>query len=87
MEPLSVAVHACQRAGVSIGSKVLICGAGIKHVVVKAHALRFIFKILKFLCLEMGPQFSLNTMDILNMIISLHQYSYSPSFCLQYIRK
>ena len=29
LEPLSVAVHACQRAGVSIGSKVLICGAGI----------------------------------------------------------
>lgn len=28
LEPLSVAVHACQRAGVSIGSKVLICGAG-----------------------------------------------------------
>ena len=48
LEPLSVAVHACQRAGVSIGSKVLICGAGIKHVVVKAHALRFVFKILKF---------------------------------------
>lgn len=29
LEPLSVAVHACKRAGVSLGSKVLICGAGI----------------------------------------------------------
>lgn len=28
LEPLSVGVHACQRAGVSLGSKVLICGAG-----------------------------------------------------------
>ena len=28
LEPLSVAVHACRRAGVSIGSKVLVCGAG-----------------------------------------------------------
>ena len=45
MEPLSVAVHACQRAGVSIGSKVLICGAGSKDVVVKAHAPRFVCKI------------------------------------------
>lgn len=29
LEPLSVAVHSCKRAGVSLGSKVLICGAGI----------------------------------------------------------
>lgn len=28
LEPLSVAVHACRRAGVCIGQKVLICGAG-----------------------------------------------------------
>ncbi|XP_069942709.1 sorbitol dehydrogenase-like isoform X2 [Cherax quadricarinatus] len=28
VEPLSVAVHACQRAGVTLGSDVLICGAG-----------------------------------------------------------
>ncbi|CAH1252770.1 SORD [Branchiostoma lanceolatum] len=28
LEPLSVGVHACRRAGVTIGSKVLICGAG-----------------------------------------------------------
>jgi L-iditol 2-dehydrogenase len=28
LEPLSVAVHACRRAGVSIGNKVLVCGAG-----------------------------------------------------------
>ena len=28
MEPLAVGVHACQRAGVSLGKKVLICGAG-----------------------------------------------------------
>jgi len=28
MEPLAVGVHACRRAGVKLGSKVLICGAG-----------------------------------------------------------
>ena len=28
MEPLSVGVYACQRAGVKLGSKVLVCGAG-----------------------------------------------------------
>ena len=28
LEPLSVAVHACRRAGVQLGSKVLVCGAG-----------------------------------------------------------
>ena len=28
LEPLSVAVHACQRGGVKMGSKVLVCGAG-----------------------------------------------------------
>lgn len=28
MEPLSVGVHACQRAGVSLGKTVLVCGAG-----------------------------------------------------------
>lgn len=28
LEPLSVGVHACQRAGVKLGSKVLVCGAG-----------------------------------------------------------
>ena len=28
LEPLSVGVHACQRAGVTIGRNVLICGAG-----------------------------------------------------------
>ena len=28
LEPLSVGVHACNRAGVSLGDKVLICGAG-----------------------------------------------------------
>jgi len=28
LEPLSVGVHACRRAGVSLGSVVLICGAG-----------------------------------------------------------
>lgn len=28
LEPLSVAVHACKRAGIAIGSKVLILGAG-----------------------------------------------------------
>ena len=29
LEPLSVGVHACNRGGVTLGSKVLICGAGI----------------------------------------------------------
>ena len=29
LEPLSVAVHACNRAGVGLGDKVLICGAGV----------------------------------------------------------
>merc|ERR1712080_353807 len=28
MEPLAMGVHACKRAGVSLGKKVLICGAG-----------------------------------------------------------
>lgn len=28
LEPLSVGVHACRRAGVSLGHKVFICGAG-----------------------------------------------------------
>lgn len=28
MEPLSVGVHACQRAGVALGKTVLVCGAG-----------------------------------------------------------
>ena len=28
MEPTSVAVHACRRAGVELGKTVLICGAG-----------------------------------------------------------
>ena len=29
LEPMSVGVHACNRAGVGLGNKVLICGAGI----------------------------------------------------------
>jgi len=28
LEPLSVAVHACKRAGVTVGAEILICGAG-----------------------------------------------------------
>ena len=28
MEPLAVGVHACNRAGVSLGKTVLVCGAG-----------------------------------------------------------
>ena len=28
IEPLSVAVHACRRGGVTLGSRVLVCGAG-----------------------------------------------------------
>ena len=28
LEPLSVGVHACKRGGVTLGSQVLICGAG-----------------------------------------------------------
>ena len=29
IEPLSVGVHACRRAGAAAGSSVLICGAGL----------------------------------------------------------
>ena len=28
LEPLSVGVHACQRAGIGLGHRVLVCGAG-----------------------------------------------------------
>nr|KAF6273837.1 hypothetical protein mMyoMyo1_010820 [Myotis myotis] len=28
IEPLSVVIHACQRAGVTLGNKVFLCGAG-----------------------------------------------------------
>ena len=28
LEPLSVGVHACRRAGVTLGNTILICGAG-----------------------------------------------------------
>lgn len=28
LEPLSVGVHACKRSGLTLGDKVLICGAG-----------------------------------------------------------
>jgi hypothetical protein len=28
MEPMSVGIHACTRAGVSVGDNLLICGAG-----------------------------------------------------------
>jgi len=28
LEPLSVGVHACRRAGVTVGQNVLVCGAG-----------------------------------------------------------
>ncbi|KAK2493032.1 hypothetical protein MC885_010887 [Smutsia gigantea] len=28
IEPLSVGIHACRRAGITLGSKVLVCGAG-----------------------------------------------------------
>lgn len=31
LEPLSVGVHACRRSGVTLGSKVLVCGAGELH--------------------------------------------------------
>ena len=30
LEPLSVGVWACERAGIGLGSKVLICGVGEK---------------------------------------------------------
>lgn len=33
IEPLSVGVHACRRAGVTAGSSVLICGAGLRFIV------------------------------------------------------
>lgn len=35
IEPLSVGIHACQRAGVTLGSTVLICGAGKTQTVMK----------------------------------------------------
>ena len=28
LEPLSVGVHACTRGGVTVGDKILVCGAG-----------------------------------------------------------
>ena len=28
IEPLSVGVHACRRAGITMGHRVLVCGAG-----------------------------------------------------------
>ena len=28
LEPLSVGVHACRRAGITMGDTVLVCGAG-----------------------------------------------------------
>ena len=31
IEPLSVGIHACRRAGVTLGNKVLVCGAGKKQ--------------------------------------------------------
>ena len=48
LEPLSVAVHACNRAGITMGSKVLVCGAG-----------EWIFRHLNaFLCIPCGYMFS-----------------------------
>ena len=32
LEPLSVGVWACERAGIGLGSKVLICGVGEKYM-------------------------------------------------------
>lgn len=32
VEPLSVAIHACRRAEVTLGSKVFICGAGMERL-------------------------------------------------------
>lgn len=32
IEPLSVGIHACRRAGVTLGNKVLVCGAGKKQM-------------------------------------------------------
>lgn len=29
IEPLSVGIHACKRAGVTLGSKVFVCGSGM----------------------------------------------------------
>lgn len=31
IEPLAVAVYACERGGLGLGSNVLICGAGIER--------------------------------------------------------
>lgn len=32
IEPLSVGIHACQRAGITLGNKVFVCGAGKKQM-------------------------------------------------------
>ena len=34
IEPLAVAVYACERGGVGLGSNVLICGAGMDILLV-----------------------------------------------------
>lgn len=38
LEPLSVAVHACNRAGLGLGNTVLICGAGDDRIYCKLFA-------------------------------------------------
>lgn len=43
LEPLSVGVHACNRANVRLGSKVLICGAGEMTRKVKNWLTNYIF--------------------------------------------
>nr|XP_031309013.1 sorbitol dehydrogenase isoform X1 [Camelus dromedarius] len=34
IEPLSVGIHACRRAGVSLGNKIFVCGADVSHFLV-----------------------------------------------------
>lgn len=58
MEPLSVAIHACRRAGLTLGDKVLVLGAGMSinirehvyahHVSTKSHIHKYSSKIGKY---------------------------------------
>lgn len=38
IEPLSVGIHACRRAGVTLGSSVFVCGAGQSSLMIDIYA-------------------------------------------------
>ena len=67
LEPLSVAVHACRRAGVTMGDTVLICGAGkvslLKISSFKSHLLSESF--MACLC-----QSHLGPIGLVNLLVS-----------------